>query len=67
MKEKPEVSCVFKTFKAFVEKQLGKIIKTLRSDKAGEFNSKEFDRFCESDGIHHQFTVGFALEQNGVS
>jgi Reverse transcriptase (RNA-dependent DNA polymerase)/gag-polypeptide of LTR copia-type/Integrase core domain/GAG-pre-integrase domain/Domain of unknown function (DUF4219)/Zinc knuckle len=57
----------FKKFKAVVEKQSGKNIKTLRTDRGGEFLSKEFINFCEMEGIHHELTTPYTPEQNGVA
>ena len=41
----------FKEFKAEAEKQSGKFIKVLRSDKGGEYESNEFIDFCKQHGI----------------
>jgi hypothetical protein len=49
MKEKSQVFGIFKKFKNFVEKQTGSFIKILRSDQGKEYNSKEFDKFCEDN------------------
>lgn len=67
IKEKSEVFGVFKRFKALVEKQSGKHIKALRSDRGKEYNSHEFDKFCEDEGIERQLTVAYTPQQNGVS
>jgi transposase InsO family protein len=67
MKEKSEVFGIFKKFKTFVEKQSGKCIKVLRSDRGKEYNSHEFDKFCEDEGIERQLTVAYSPQQNGVS
>ncbi|KAE8732422.1 senescence-associated protein DIN1-like [Hibiscus syriacus] len=37
----------FKRFKALVEKQTGRCIKALRTDRGGEFVSNEFNSLCE--------------------
>jgi hypothetical protein len=42
LKEKSEVFSVFKKFKVLVENLSGERIKTLRSDRCGEFTSNEF-------------------------
>ncbi|XP_073223450.1 uncharacterized protein [Cicer arietinum] len=47
----------FKNFKAHVEKENGHEIKALRSDRGGEFTSKEFNEFYATDGIRHPLTV----------
>nr|UBX54621.1 transposon Pol polyprotein [Lupinus angustifolius] len=67
IKEKSEVFGIFKKFKAFVEKQSEKLIKALRSDRGKEYNSHEFDKFCEDEGIEPQLTVAYTPQQNGVS
>ena len=46
-------------FKAFVEKQNGRFVKTLRSDKGKEYTSNEFDKFCEDEGVEGQLTIGY--------
>jgi transposase InsO family protein len=45
LKEKSEAFFVFMKFKVLVEKLSGECIKTLRSDRGGEFTSKEFVNF----------------------
>lgn len=44
---------VFKKFKAAVEKESGIEIKSMRFefDRGGDFTSKEFQQFCEDNGI----------------
>ncbi|GJY83497.1 retrovirus-related pol polyprotein from transposon TNT 1-94 [Tanacetum coccineum] len=46
-KYKSESFDCFKKFKALVEKQSGRSIKVLRTDRGGEFLSQEFNDFCE--------------------
>ena len=67
LKEKSEVFGVFKKFKALAENQSGKRIKVLRSDRGKEYTSREFERFCEDEGIERQLTVAYSPQQNGVS
>ena len=67
LKEKSEVFGIFKRFKAYVEKQSGRQIKVLRSDRGKEYNSREFDQFCEDEGIERQLTTAYTPQQNGVS
>lgn len=47
----------FKKFKALVEKQCGKALKVLRTDRGGEFTSNEFKVFCEEQGIKREVTA----------
>eukprot|EP00253_Pinus_taeda_P004978 PITA_04978 len=42
-------------------------IKVLRTDRGGEYISKEFLRFCRENGIHKQFTARYTPQQNGVA
>lgn len=65
--EKSEAFHCFKTFKAFVEKQTGLVIKCLRTDRGGEYNSNEFKEFCREHGIKRQLTTAFTPQQNGVA
>nr|KYP56111.1 Retrovirus-related Pol polyprotein from transposon TNT 1-94 [Cajanus cajan] len=51
LKTKSKVFGIFKKFKALVEKKSGKQIKVLRSDHGKEYTSREFDNFCEDEGI----------------
>nr|KYP66220.1 Retrovirus-related Pol polyprotein from transposon TNT 1-94 [Cajanus cajan] len=67
LKEKSEVFENFKKFKAHVEKESGLLIKALRSDRGGEFTSKEFQKYCEDNGIRRQLTVPRSPQQNGVA
>nr|KYP60991.1 Retrovirus-related Pol polyprotein from transposon TNT 1-94 [Cajanus cajan] len=67
LKTKSEVFGIFKKFKAFVEKQSEKQIKVRRSDRGNEYTSREFDKFCEDEGIERQLTVAYTPQQNGVS
>ena len=66
LKHKSETFENFKKFKALVEKQSGCSIKTLRLDRGGEFNSNEFNIFCEENDIRRELTAPYSLEQNGV-
>ena len=41
-------------------------IKTLRSDRGGEFTSDEFSTYCLEHGIKRQLTAPYSPQQNGV-
>ena len=49
LKYKYETFENFKKLKSFVERKSGCRIKTLRTDRGGEFMSKEFCSFCEEN------------------
>ena len=51
MKNKSESFEKFKEFKAQVENQTGKSIKTLGSDRGGEYLITEFIKFLRKQGI----------------
>ncbi|GJS84372.1 retrotransposon protein, putative, ty1-copia subclass [Tanacetum coccineum] len=67
LKHKHEVFETFKVFKKEVENQLGKTIKSLRSDRGGEYMSQEFlDHLKEHRIITHR-TPPYTPQHNGVS
>lgn len=66
LKEKNEAFEKFKTFKLLIEKENGKEIATLRTDRGGEFTSNEFQEFCNKEGIKRHLTVPYTPQQNGV-
>jgi len=49
--KKLEVFSLFKNFKTLVEKEVGEKLVCLRTDRGGEFTSKEFNIFCQNQGI----------------
>ncbi|KAK0587100.1 hypothetical protein LWI29_017300 [Acer saccharum] len=55
MRHKSDAFDSFKAFKAKVEKQLEKHIKILRSDRGGEYLSREFQQYLIDNGIISQF------------
>jgi len=66
LQQKSEAFEVFKRFKVLVEKESGTFIKSLRTDRGGEYNSQEFSNFCENQGIKKQLTAAYSPQQNGV-
>ena len=67
LKEKSEAFATFKKFKALVEKQKGCSIKTIHSDRGGEYTSREFEEYCKNEGIQKQLTARYTPQQNGAS
>jgi len=47
LKQKSETFVKFKEFKAFAENQSDQKIKILRSNRGGEYDSKEFHEYCK--------------------
>ncbi|WZZ85883.1 hypothetical protein YC2023_114462 [Brassica napus] len=66
LKEKSEAFEKFKMFKNLVEKDVDKNILALRTDRGGEFTSKEFQEFCNKEGIKCQLTASYTPQRNGV-
>ena len=67
LRSKGEAFDAFKLYKAEIENQLEKRIKILRSDRGGEYFTREFDAFCEENGIKHERTSPFTSQQNGLA
>ena len=73
---KSEALDAFKIFKAEVEKQCGKQIKIVRSDRGGEYYGRytkngqalgPFAKFLQENGIVAQYTMPGSPSQNGVA
>ena len=67
MKNKSESFEKFKEFKAQVENQTGKSVKTLRSDRGGEYLSAEFIEFLKEYRITSQLIPPGTPQLNCVS
>jgi hypothetical protein len=48
LKKKSETFETFKKFKTMMEKMTGKNIRSMKSDKGGEYMSNEFNSYCEN-------------------
>lgn len=66
LKCKSDAFKYLKSFQSLVERQAGVKLKTLRTDRGGEFMSNEFMAYCESQGIRRQYTAPHSPQQNGV-
>nr|GFA88853.1 hypothetical protein [Tanacetum cinerariifolium] len=67
LKHKHEVFETFKVFQKEVENQLGKTIKSLRSNCGGEYMSQEFLDHLKGHGIIAHRTSPYTPQHNGVS
>ena len=65
LKHKDEQFDTFKTYKAWAERQTGRKLKTIRTDRGGEFLSKEQKRYLQEHGIEHQTSMPYSPQQNG--
>ncbi|KAJ0621560.1 putative RNA-directed DNA polymerase [Helianthus annuus] len=66
LKTKDEAFSNFKKFKVKAEKNNKYKVGMLRTDRGGEFTSKEFNQYCEDQGIERQLTAPYTPQQNGV-
>lgn len=60
LKSKDEAFETFKKFQARVEDGQEREIRAFRTDRGGEFLSKEFIEYCEKNGITRQFTSPYS-------
>ena len=58
---------MFKWFLARVEKEIGKSLNFLRSDRGGKFILKEFEMFYNDRGIKRQTSTLRTPPQNGIA
>ena len=67
MRHKSETFETFKEYKAEVENLHGTSIKSLRSDRGGEYLLGEFRQYLKDHGITSQMSVPGQPQQNGVT
>ena len=48
------------------ENQIGRRLKVVRSDRGGEFCSRDFRELCDEQGIKREYTIPGTPQQNGV-
>lgn len=66
MQKKDQTFTNFYEFKALVEKESSKKVKSLRSDNDGEYVSNEFKKFYATKGIKLELMTPHNSQQNGV-
>ena len=57
----------FKKFKNLAESESEENVKCFRTDRGGEFNSEEFNAYCQENGIKRQLTAPYSPQQNSVA
>ena len=67
LRRKSECFEKFKEFKAETEKQHGIYIKSLRSDRGGEYLSNDFISYLSERGITYQMSPPRTPQKNGVA
>ena len=65
LKHKDEQFDAFKTYKAWAERQTGRKLKTICTDRGGEFLLKEQKCYLQEHGIEHQTSMPYSPQQNG--
>ena len=65
--QKSDVFEKFREFGIFFTNKPGISIGALQSDCGGEYVNAKFEQYLVSKGIHHQLTVRYSPEQNGVA
>lgn len=63
---KDRAAAAIKNFQALAEVESGCKLGTLRTDRGGEFTSREFMEYCAADGVRRQLTAPYSPQQNGV-
>lgn len=66
LEEKSEALDKFKRFKTLAEQETKTAVKTFRTDRGGEFISRDFDHYCNKHGIKRHLTAPYSPQQNGV-
>ena len=65
LKNKDEVFNKFKEFKAFIENNTEKNMKTIRLDNDEEFTSNEFKELCKDPSIKRELTTPYTITKWG--
>lgn len=66
LRSKDEAFRYFRKIKALAETDRQAKLKAFRTNRGGEFNSNEFTRLCEEEGIRRNTTAPYSPQQNGV-
>jgi len=65
IKRKSDADAALRGIIALWERSTGRKVKALRSDRGGEYLSKDFYSYLRSAGIQHEPTAPYSPEQNG--
>ncbi|CAI7816218.1 unnamed protein product [Closterium sp. NIES-54] len=52
---------------AMVERQQDRLVKSIRTDRGGDFLSKEFGLWLKKNGIRHSLTMPYSPAMNGIA
>jgi transposase InsO family protein len=64
---KDEAEVAIHRVKAGAEVQSGCTLRTLRTDRGGEFTSRSFEEFCANNGVQRHLTAPYSPQQNGAT
>jgi len=67
LKSKDEAFSKFIEFRTQVKKQLGHSVKKLKSDRGGEYRSKEAEAYLKEHGIIAETTAPYSPQSNGIA
>lgn len=67
LKHKSEVVGSFLEYEKYAERQTGKKIRILRSDRGGEYLSNSLTSYFKNQGIVHELTPSYTPHQNGLA
>ncbi|KAD6794631.1 hypothetical protein E3N88_05527 [Mikania micrantha] len=66
LNSKDQTFSKFKRSKGLIEAETCQKMVTLRTDRGGEFTSREFNQWCEDQSIRRNLTAPYTPQQNGV-
>ncbi|CAI7923392.1 unnamed protein product [Closterium sp. NIES-54] len=68
LSKKSDVAETVKTdWLPMVERQQDRLVKVIRTDRGGEFLSKEFSLWLKKNGIRHSLTMPYSPAMNGIA
>ncbi|CAI7886664.1 unnamed protein product [Closterium sp. NIES-53] len=68
LSKKSDVAEMVKTdWLPMVERQQDRLVKAIRTDRGGEFLSKEFSLWLKKNGIRHSLTIPYSPAMNGIA
>ncbi|CAI7871029.1 unnamed protein product [Closterium sp. NIES-53] len=68
LSKKSDVAETVKTdWLPMVERQQDRLVKAIRTDRGGEFLSKEFSLWIKKNGIRHSLTMPYSPAMNGIA
>ncbi|CAI7892689.1 unnamed protein product, partial [Closterium sp. NIES-54] len=68
LSKKSDVGETMKTdWLPMVERQQDRLVKAIRTDRGGEFMSKEFSLWLKKNGIRHSLTMPYSSAMNGIA